>query len=260
MKRSDLLLKLQRHRQQRQASKRQASQDRPMKMYARIPDRMDFVSAVHAVQSQNQDTLHLIAKSIAKKLNLTPVKLHNAIHDSNDLSINTVAQALYHQDDPDSCRLAAAMFGQYSSAPSVMVFHPGDGNDSVWKIKTEQSPEKIRPLLDKHGITQRTFLLSDSGQNYDVLVPDIGRKLASHVKSLSNELNSDIFESRGRAEVIGHTQGPRAKEKSREAYRRIIDQYQRGQQDGEESEIGRSDSADSADRGRDSLHGEDFSL
>jgi hypothetical protein len=161
-----------------------------------------FLDALRRVHSVQQQKLEQIAQEVHKSLSLTPSSIRAAVHDhQNGTAINGTAQAITHDSDPDTINYAAAVYGHLTQSPGLLAFHVhDDGPDSVYKIKATGSGEGVRDALDRHGITQRTLLPTDSG--FDVLVADPGSRMLDRVRRLATELKSPVWHSTGTAEIL----------------------------------------------------------
>jgi hypothetical protein len=183
----------------------------------------DFVSALRRVRSKQQEALREIAANVHQKLGMKTLAVRDAVHDSpNSASANT-AQAVEHTN-PATADYAAAQYGLLSQSPSLLVFHVGNGPDSVYKLSARGSGEKLRSQLDDHGLRQRTLLPTKTG--YDVMLYDRGSKLQRHVENFANVIGSPVRVNRGRGEVIGDDVGAAAGDKARRNYRSLIRSYE----------------------------------
>lgn len=187
-----------------------------------------FIAALRRLRSQSQISLHDIAAQIHNSLNLEPTKIKDVIHDSQlHGAVNSTAQAIYHNSDPDTVRYAAAWYGHLAQLPSVGIFHvTADGPDSLYKFKLNGQVDNIRRSLDQHGITQR--LMIPDGEGYQVMVYDHGRKLKKNLERLLHMYNTSAEVSNGIGEVIGNSDGAKADADTRQDYRSIIESYEAG--------------------------------
>lgn len=189
------------------------------------PKRPYTASEASAVAgSSNTDQLHVVAKKIGDAVGLQ-VHSRDAFHDTPDSSVPSIAQAVYNSPNPETTRYAAAWNGLISQTPAQVVFHVGDGGDSVYKWHQKGSADAVRSGLQKHGIFSR--ILMPSGDGFDVMVYDPGRSLSKSVFSHSIENGTEVEESKGLGEIIGGpANGPTASSDSRSAYRKIISDYE----------------------------------
>lgn len=180
--------------------------------------------ALRRLRSQQQRNLRLTAQRIQDSLGLRPAKTRDALWDSDSHSTNSVAQALYHDSDPDTIRYAAAWWGHLTQAPSVALFHVGEGPDSLYRFSYSGELEQLRSSLAQAGVSQRTLLPRGSG--WDCLILDPGRALRKSIDAAAAALGvEEIEESEGVAEVLGEGK-TKATAKSRKAYRDLIQTYE----------------------------------
>lgn len=196
--------------------------------YAR-PAKSSFADALARLKSENQRQYHAVVRKIAKATGLDPTRSVNAIHDTAaGLALNTVAQAVYHDSDPDTVRYAAAWYGLLTQTPSLAVFHvAADGPDSVYKFHLKGTGDRVRRNLDHYGVAQR--VLVPRGRGFDVVVYDAGRKLRKGVERLARVHGSTVHESVGVGELVGgRGDGAKASADSRADYRSVIRAYEGG--------------------------------
>lgn len=185
----------------------------------------DFVSALRRARSQQQDALKQIATNIHNKLKMKTLSIRSAVHDTPTSSSSNTAQSVEH-NDPAKATYAAASYGLVSQSPSLLVFHVGDGPDSVYKLSVKGSGEKLRSQLDDAGLHQRTFLPTDTG--YDVVLYDKDSHDAQKIYNFAANVGSKLKVNRGVGEIIGdeNSQQTTANQKSRRNYRSIIRKYE----------------------------------
>jgi hypothetical protein len=183
----------------------------------------DFLSALRRVRSRQQEALRQIAATIHAKSKLKTLSIRDAVHDAPGSAAANVAQSIEHAN-PAKAKYAAAQYGLLSQSPSLLVFHVGDGNDSVYKIPAKGSGEKLRHQLDAHGLHQRTFLPTKDG--YDIILYDRDSKLRDRVVKFAASIGSRVDANRGTGEIIGDENQSVAGEKARASYRSLIRHYE----------------------------------
>ncbi len=188
--------------------------------------RSSLPSALRRLRSQQQQGLRKVAARIHEQLGLTPAKVRSALLDSDKLTRNDTAQVLYHEDDQDRIRYAAAWYGHLTQAPALALFHVSDGGpDSLYHFRYEGEAEDLRRSLTAAGVTQRVLIPAKQG--WSALVLDPGRGLRKPLAEALQQLGiNDIEESEGRAEVLGKGSS-KATAAGRRAYRDVIQTYEK---------------------------------
>jgi hypothetical protein len=107
--------------------------------------------------------------------------------------------------DPDAVDYHTALMGRVTRQKAVMSFHPGEGDDSLFRFhvpSSEAGPASIAEVLDKNGIENRTLIPTPSG--YDVVVSSTGGQLRDAVKQAAEETGAGkVLEQTGTEKMYG---------------------------------------------------------
>lgn len=187
--------------------------------------RQSFKTALRRLRSRTQQTRRQIAAEVLRRVGLEPATVRDALRDAPHEADAGLAQAIYHDGNPDQIHAAAAWTGLLTRDHSMLAFHVEDGGpDSLYKFSLSGGGDDARKTLDAFQVTQRVLLPSQAGM--DVLVFDAGRRLRNHVSALAEHLGTQVSESEGTGLMIGSPSGDAAQ--AREHYRTLIKRFESG--------------------------------
>lgn len=160
-----------------------------------------------------------LVRSVLADLGVRRADIRDGVGDWADGSENSLVVRVSRGVSPVTMRRAAAKFGLLASQKAVLIFRPdASGRDALHVVETPAPMHVVRARLDRHGLDDRTLVVTPGGVR--VLVVDIGGERGGDFRDLTRSVGGRGATTRGRADLLA---GPtRAEAAAR--YREVLDE------------------------------------